>query len=90
MRKSDEGAGVSSTLGIEAATLLATVTGFAGDATGRLGVATVEIVGVIVFEGVVGTAGRGAVAVAGAAGVLPLDPTVVQTPVDADCAEGTI
>lgn len=93
-RKSDEGAGAASTFGIEAATLLATVTtcvGFAGDAAGRLGVAMVDTTGVDVFEGVVVTVAAGR-AVAGEAAVteevLPPVPTVVQTPVD--CAEGII
>ena len=85
LRKSDEGAGVSSILGMEAATLLATVAtplDLAGDATVRLGVETTEVTGVG-LEGVVGAAGRATLGgIAAVDAVLPLAPTVVQAPVD--------
>lgn len=90
-KKSDEGAGVSSTFGIDAATLLAVVTaaGLAGDAIGLLGVVTVEADGTAVFEGVVVTAGRTAAeGTPVIADVLPPDPTVVHAP--PTCADGTI
>lgn len=92
LRKSDEGGGASSILGLDATTLLATVTagdGLAGDAAERLGVEIAGEVGMLPFDAVGVIIGRAMVAAtAGGAVAFPLEPTVVHTP--PDCEEGTV